>query len=108
MPEPVIRAVRHAERCGRTRLGGRRITSPAGAMCLRQVMPDTYEAMRAQHGLGDDPHDPRDNILAGAAYLRAMYERFGFPGLFAAYNAGPGRYAAHLREGPPLPPDTRA
>src|SRR3546814_4856787 len=103
MPEAWIRAVIQAESGGRTRLGGRPITSPAGALGLMQVMPDTYEAMRAQHGLGDAPHDPRDHILAGAAYLRALYERFGFPGLFAAYNAGPGRYAEHPREGRPLP-----
>src|SRR3546814_5164756 len=77
-------------------------------MGLMQVMPNTYEAMRSQHGLGADPHDPRDNILAGAAYLRAMYARFGFPGLFAAYNAGPGRYGEHLRDTRPLPAATRS
>lgn len=108
IPEAWIRDVMQAESGGRTRLDGRPITSRAGAMGLMQVMPDTFEAMRAQHGLGDDPHDPRDNILAGAAYLRAMYERFGFPDLFAAYNAGPGRYAEHLRAGRPLPAETRA
>ena len=108
IPEAWIRDVMQAESGGRTRLDGRPITSRAGAMGLMQVMPDTFEAMRAQHGLGDGPYDPRDNILAGAAYLRAMYERFGFPGLFAAYNAGPGRYAEHLREGRPLPAETRA
>src|SRR3546814_2034139 len=37
-----------------------------------------------------------------------MYERFGLPGLFAAYNAGPGRYGEHLRAGRPLPAETRA
>src|SRR3546814_3833274 len=77
-------------------------------MGLVQGMPATYEAMRSQHGRGEDPQEPRDNSLAGAAYLRALYERFGFPGLFAAYNAGPGRYAEHLREGRPLPAETRA
>ena len=41
-------------------------------------------------------------------YLRAMYDRFGYPGLFAAYNAGPGRYADHLTTGRPLPGETRA
>lgn len=108
IPEAWIRAVIQAESGGRTTLDGRPITSRAGAMGLMQVMPDTYEEMRLQHGLGDDPHDPRDNILAGAAYLRLMYERFGFPDLFAAYNAGPGRYAEHLRAGRPLPAETRA
>ncbi len=52
---------------------------------------------------GLDPFAPRDNILAGAASLRAMHDRFGFPGLFAAYNAGPGRYQSHLTTGDPLP-----
>jgi hypothetical protein len=77
-------------------------------MGLMQLMPDTYEEMRQRHGLGHDPHDPRDNILAGTAYLRALYERFGFPGLFAAYNAGPGRYQERLTGGRPLPVETRA
>lgn len=27
--------------------------------------------------------------MAGALYLRLMYERFGYPGLFGAYNAAP-------------------
>ena len=107
VPTPWIRAVIAAESAGRITLDGRPITSPAGAMGLMQVMPDTYEEMRRRHGLGHDPHDPRDNILAGTAYLRALYERFGFPGLFAAYNAGPGRYEAYLTDGRPLPRETR-
>src|SRR3546814_21074352 len=41
-------------------------------------------------------------------YLRRMYERFGYPGLFAASNAGPARYAAHLRTGRTLPGETRS
>src|SRR3546814_14174838 len=41
-------------------------------------------------------------------YLRLMYERFGYPGLFAAYNAGPARYAPHLRTGRTLPGETRS
>jgi hypothetical protein len=51
---------------------------------------------------------PRDNIPAGAAYLRAMHGRFGFPELFAAYNAGPGRVQSHLTTGDPLPAETVA
>ncbi len=58
------------------------------------------------HRLGDDSDDPRDNIFAGTAYLRAMYDRFGYPGLFAAYNAGPARYARHLATGRALPGET--
>ncbi len=82
--------------------------SPKGAMGLMQIMPATWAELRADHGLGTDPFAPRDNILAGASYLRAMHDRFGFPGLFAAYNAGPGRYQSHLTTGDPLPAETVA
>lgn len=37
-----------------------------------------------------------------------MYDRFGYPGLFAAYNAGPARYAAYLSGRATLPRETRA
>jgi soluble lytic murein transglycosylase-like protein len=108
VPAAWIRRVMQAESGGRTRLGGRPIESSAGALGLMQLMPGTWREMRAIHGLGHDPHDPRDNILAGTAYLRAMYERFGYPGLFAAYNAGPARYANHLATGRRLPAETVA
>jgi len=62
--------------------------------------------MRLRHGLGADPYDPRDNILAGAAYLRAMYDRYGYPGFFAAYNVGPARFGGYLQHGVPLPEET--
>jgi soluble lytic murein transglycosylase-like protein len=105
--EWIVRVIR-AESGGRTMLGGRPITSRAGAMGLMQLMPGTWAEMRAAHGLGSDPYDPRDNILAGTAYLREMYERFGYPGLFAAYNAGPARFARHLASGRGLPAETLA
>jgi soluble lytic murein transglycosylase-like protein len=108
VPQAWIAAVMQAESAGLTHWNGRPITSHAGAMGLMQLMPGTWDAMRRRHGLGPDPHDPRDNIMAGTAYLRAMYDRFGYPGLFAAYNAGPGRYAEHLRGQRPLPGETRA
>jgi len=103
-----IERVMRAESGGYTMIDGRPTTSRAGAMGLMQLMPATWMAMRAAYGLGHNPHDPHDNILAGTAYLRAMYDRFGYPGLFAAYNAGPGRYAAHLASGRALPGETRA
>ena len=106
IPEEWIRRVMRAESGGRTMLDGRPIASRAGAMGLMQLMPGTWAEMRTKHGLGGDPHDPRDNILAGTAYLRAMYDRFGYPGLFAAYNAGPQRYAEHLMTRRPLPAET--
>lgn len=102
LPPHWIRAVIAVESAGDPRA-----VSRAGAMGLMQVMPGTWVELRAAHGLGSDPFDPRDNILAGTAYLRAMYDRFGAPGFLAAYNAGPGRYAEHLATGRPLPRETR-
>jgi MoxR-like ATPase len=36
-----------------------------------------------------------------------MRDRYGYPGLFAAYNAGPARYDQHLKAGTPLPDETQ-
>ena len=87
--------------------GDPRAVSPAGAMGLMQIMPKTYAELRARHRLGPNAYDPRDNILAGAAYLREMFDRYGSPGFLAAYNAGPLRYDQHLATGRPLPAETR-
>ena len=81
--------------------------SPQGAMGLMQIMPDTWAGLRARHGLGADPYEPRDNILAGAAYLREMHDRYGSPGFLAAYNAGPARYDEYLATGRELPVETQ-
>lgn len=107
IPEAWIVTVMRAESGGRTMMNGRPITSRAGAMGLMQLMPATYAEMRRRLGLGPNPHDPRDNIHAGAAYLKLMYDRFGYPGLFAAYNAGPGRYAEYRAGTRALPGETR-
>ncbi|WP_341703318.1 lytic transglycosylase domain-containing protein [Ferrovibrio sp.] len=106
IPQAWIKAVMQAESGGRTVMHGQPITSKAGALGLMQLMPETYAEMRERHGLGTDPQEPRDNILAGTAYLRAMQDRFGYPGLFAAYNAGPARYRQHLSTGEVLPKET--
>lgn len=83
--------------------------SDAGAMGLMQIMPDTWAELRTRYGLGRDPYTPRDNILAGAAYLREMWDRYGDIGaMLAAYNAGPARYDEHRATGRPLPAETRA
>ena len=87
--------------------GDPQAVSPKGAMGLMQLMPATWRMLRARLELGDDPFDPRDNILAGAAYLRDLHDRYGAPGFLAAYNAGPGRYEASLL-GRALPAETRA
>jgi hypothetical protein len=108
VPPEWIRAVMQQESGGRTHWkGGQPITSHAGAMGLMQVMPATYEELRWRHGLGPDAYDPHDNIMAGTAYLREMYDMFGSPGFLAAYNAGPGRYMQHLETGDDLPRETQ-
>nr|WP_246472375.1 lytic transglycosylase domain-containing protein [Azospirillum tabaci] len=107
VPEKWIRAVMMRESGGRSVVNGRTITSHAGAIGLMQVMPGTYDMMRTQYGLGSDPSDPRDNILAGTAYLREMYDLFGAPGFLAAYNCGPACYASHLAGKQRLPRETR-
>jgi soluble lytic murein transglycosylase-like protein len=101
-----IERVMRAESGGQTQWKGRPIRSSAGAMGLMQLMPATWADMRMRLGLGNNPDDPRDNILAGTFYLRLMYDRFGYPGMFAAYNAGPGRYAEHLSGRRALPAET--
>ena len=102
IPQPWIRAVMEVESAGNPRA-----VSTAGAMGLMQIMPGTWAELRAAYGFGDDPFDRRDNILAGTAYLRQMYDRFGSPGFLAAYNAGPARYQEHLDTGRALPRETR-
>lgn len=102
LPAAWIRAILSAESNG-----DRRATSPKGAMGLMQIMPETWAELRIRHRLGGDPYDAHDNIIAGSAYIRFLYDRYGSPGWIAAYNAGPGRYEASLN-GRPLPAETRA
>jgi soluble lytic murein transglycosylase-like protein len=108
IPEDWIRSVMRVESTARTESNGRPIVSSAGAMGLMQLMPGTWAAMRGRYGLGVDPFDPHDNIFAGTAYLRELYDKFGFPGLFAAYNAGPRRLQAYRDAGRDLPRETRS
>lgn len=107
MPELWIREVIRQESGGRTTMNGRPIVSKAGAMGLMQVMPGTYNDMRRKHSLGSDPYDPHDNIIAGTAYLREMYNLFGAPGFLGAYNCGPGCYGDYLAGKRSLPGETK-
>jgi soluble lytic murein transglycosylase-like protein len=108
IPEDWIVRVMHAESRGQTMQGGKPIRSRVGAMGLMQIMPKTWTALSTRYGLGSNPDDPRANILGGAAYLREMYDLFGYPGLFAAYNAGPGRYSSYRAGRSRLPGETIA
>lgn len=104
IPEAWIWAVMRVESNGNARA-----VSHAGAMGLMQIMPGTWTQLRARHRLGADPFNVRENIMAGAAYLREMYDRYGdVSAMLAAYNAGPGRYDDHLSRGRPLPAETVA
>jgi hypothetical protein len=108
IPEDWIAAVMRLESAGLLTLNRKPITSSAGAMGLMQLMPATYADLRARYGLGVDPYNPHDNVMAGAAYLREMFLRYGYPNLFAAYHAGPGRLDAYLAGLKPLPEITQA
>ncbi|GAD50367.1 MULTISPECIES: lytic transglycosylase domain-containing protein [Sphingomonadaceae] len=102
IPEAWIWAVMRVESGGNARA-----VSRAGAMGLMQIMPATWAGLRTRYGLGSDPFDVRDNIMAGAAYLREMHDRYGnASAMLAAYNAGPGRYDDFVSRGRPLPPET--
>lgn len=101
VPEQWVRAVMRQESGGRDDA-----YSSAGAMGLMQVMPATYAMLQAHYGLGNDPYEPHDNIMAGTAYIREMYDRYGSPGFLAAYNAGPNRVDDYLANGTPLPDET--
>ena len=103
IPVSWIRAVMRAES-----LGDVRALSPKGAMGLMQIMPATWDGLRLRYSLGANHYDAHDNIIAGAAYLRELHDRYGAPGFLAAYNAGPARYEDHLATGRPLPAETRA
>lgn len=102
VPIAWIRAVMRAESAGDPRA-----ISPKGAMGLMQIVPETWAGLRLRHRLGADPYDPHDNIIAGAGYIRELFDRYGSPGWIAAYNAGPGRYEDSLK-GRALPAETRA
>lgn len=101
LPEAWIRAIAWVE-------SGEEVhaVSSKGAMGLMQIMPATWRDLQTDLGLGSDPFDPRDNLLAGAVYLRRMFDRFGADGFLAAYNAGPSRYQAFLDGRKRLPLET--
>jgi soluble lytic murein transglycosylase-like protein len=65
VPAPWIRAVMQAESAG-----DEHAISPRGAMGLMQLMPATWAELSARYGLGLDPFDAGDNILAALHILK--------------------------------------
>jgi soluble lytic murein transglycosylase-like protein len=79
------------------------VVSPVGAQGLMQLMPDLAEEMGVT-----DPFDPRQNIMAGARYLRQLLDMHhgNVPLTLASYNAGPGNVARY-KAVPPFPETRR-
>lgn len=102
VPRSWIRGVIRQESSGR-----QDALSTPGAMGLMQIMAPTYDELRTKFDLGDDPYNPHDNILAGTAYIRQLYELYGTPAFLAAYDAGMGRLDDYLIHDRPLPNETR-
>ena len=96
VPPQWIRQVMRVESGGHEYINGQLTVSGAGAMGLMQLEPTTYSEMASQYGLGSDPFNPYDNIMAGTAYIHAMYQVYGSPGFLAAYDAGPGRLSSYM------------
>jgi soluble lytic murein transglycosylase-like protein len=68
------------------------VVSPVGAQGLMQLMPALAEEMGVT-----DPFDPRQNVMAGAKYLRQLLDQHkgNIALTLASYNAGPGNVARY-------------
>jgi hypothetical protein len=86
--DALIRAVIRVESDACEHTDGKPTTSAAGAMGLMQLMPPTWSRYRDRLGLGHDPYQPRENILAGTAYLHDLIRELGLLNAVAAYFAG--------------------
>ena len=80
VPLAILQAVQRAENGA----GNPNEVSSAGAVGYMQVLPGTGADM------GLNVYDPWQNVLAGATYLKQLYQRFGtWDMAFRAYNYGP-------------------
>jgi soluble lytic murein transglycosylase len=89
--------------------------SSAGARGLLQLMPATAKAMAKSVGVAFSQDrltsDPAYNAQLGAAFLGKLHESYGgsFIMTFAAYNAGPSRVTAWIKQyGDPRDPNVDA
>lgn len=103
LPHDIIVRVMMAESGGNARA-----LSPKGAMGCMQIMPATWASLSARYALGGDPWDARANMIAGSLYLAELAQRHGFPGAYAAYNAGETRWLRYRDSGASLPAETVA
>ena len=81
LPPALVHSVARAESAYQTKA-----VSNKGAIGIMQLMPGTAAALHA------DPHDPKQNVEAGAMYLRELLLKYDgtVSKALAAYNAGPG------------------
>jgi len=103
LPRDIIERVMMAESGGDDHA-----ISPKGAMGCMQIMPATWAMLTARYALGSNPYDARASMIAGSLYLAELARRHGFPGAYAAYNAGEARWLRHRDSGEPLPAVTVA
>ncbi len=99
LPEALVRSIMHAESGFQPEA-----ISPKGAIGLMQLMPETAQELHV------DPHDPKQNVEAGTAYLRALLIKYENQDhqvwkAVAAYNAGPA--AVDRYNGIPPYPETQ-
>jgi len=98
LEEPLLRAVIEIESDY-----NRYAISSAGARGLMQLMPETMDYLGVKN-----PWDPKQNVMAGARYLKGLMKRFSgdLPLALAAYNAGS---SSVIRYGsiPPFPQTER-
>lgn len=83
----LVRAIMHAESWFQVEA-----LSSAGAQGLMQLMPATQERFGV-----NDPHDPQQNINAGAQYIAWLMKEFNqdINRVVAAYNAGENAVKRH-------------
>jgi soluble lytic murein transglycosylase-like protein len=94
LEEPLLRAVIQVESGFNPQA-----QSPTGAVGLMQLMP----AVAQRYGV-TDRFEIRQNVLAGARYLRELLDEFGDLRLaLAAYNAGEGAVRRFGNRIPPYP-----